>query len=214
MSKIYDEAKTATLKEVRALKVGDIIKAFYTDSEEPSLHVVVTQWGNLRSGRHHDIDTIPVGGMGMRSQNWNGARGLNTDKWVRVAHGSDIQQMMELHAAQQADLFVLAADVNAKTELYVHTAKAIALGEPADRLFLVAYTDDQGYRIAWKCQITKAGIDHPGYKKPMTVGQVESGHGANREYPNGSTPTAWFKPDSLYKRIDIITLAGRISKLK
>jgi hypothetical protein len=109
LSKIYDEAKKATLTEARALKVGDIIKAFYTDSEEPEVHLVIAQWGNSKTGQHYDFDTVPIGSFGKRSSTWSGPRSLNTDKWVRVAHGSDILQMMTLHVAQEADLSALAA---------------------------------------------------------------------------------------------------------
>ena len=90
MSKIYDDAKEVTLKQIRELKVGDIIKAFYTDTEEPVLHFVTSQWGNSKTGVLRDIDTVPLSAFGQRSSDVRGCRSLNTDKWVRVAHGANL----------------------------------------------------------------------------------------------------------------------------
>lgn len=101
MSKIYDDAKTVTLKQIRALKVGDLIKAFYTDTEEPVLHLVTSQWGNSKTGVLRDIDTVPLSAFGHRSSDVRGCRSLNTDKWVRVAHGGDLVDMLTRHATQQ-----------------------------------------------------------------------------------------------------------------
>lgn len=114
MSKIYDDAKEVTFKQIRALKVGDIIKAFYTDTEEPVLHLVTSQWGNSKTGRLRDIDTVPLAAFGQRSNDSRGCRSLNTDKWVRVAHGGDLVDMLTSHAKRQNELFQLAAEVKAK----------------------------------------------------------------------------------------------------
>ncbi len=93
------------------------------------------------------------------------------------------------------------------TLCYMHTPKAIRAGEPADRLFVVVSTknSDPGYFLAWKCSIDENGLQHPRtmYKSvPLTAEALEdaarmSGDGS------GSTPTAYFKPDSFYKRVTL-----------
>lgn len=105
VSKVYAAAKKATLKQVRELKVGDIIKAFYIDSEEPQYRMIVSQWcASNKEGQHHGAESIPIGSFGMRSAHWSGPGSLNTDKWVRVAHGGDLVDMLTRHATQQGTL--------------------------------------------------------------------------------------------------------------
>lgn len=94
--------------------------------------------------------------------------------------------------------------------MYMHTDKAVAKGHPADRVFLVApYKVDttgggsQSCHLAWKTTATPEGLSHPAFKKPLAYTAKEIVKGEKSKAKNGSTPTAWFKPDSLYK---VVTL--------
>ena len=94
---------------------------------------------------------------------------------------------------------------NLMDSMYIHTKKGIRSGWPADRLFLVVGYNKKNV-IAWKCTITKNGIEHPGYKKPISLEKLVNGKGRHHSYPNGSEATAFFKPDSLYKEITFADL--------
>jgi hypothetical protein len=90
--------------------------------------------------------------------------------------------------------------------MFMHTPKAVKAGHPADRLFLVTAPMEGGRKgkpeyLAWKCTVTKNGIEHPGYKKPLSVDKVIEGAGRSGTYKNGSMPTAIIKPDSFYKMV-------------
>lgn len=111
-SKAYADARFATLKEARALKIGDIIKAFYVDTEEPALLIVSATYCTAKEGSSSDINATPLEAFGSRTRDHFGPRSLNTDKWMRVAHGGDLIAMIVRHATQQEGLFQLAADLN------------------------------------------------------------------------------------------------------
>jgi hypothetical protein len=97
-------------------------------------------------------------------------------------------------------------------ELYVHSPKAIRIGAPGEddpterRLFVVKNWQDD-YVIAWKCTITRDGIGHPshGYV-PIPVSVATLLEFQEPQESNGSVPTAVFRPDSFYTRIDVRTL--------
>lgn len=93
--------------------------------------------------------------------------------------------------------------------LYVHSPKGVRKGHPGDRLFLVTSMEGKDM-IAWKCTITRKGIEHPGYKKPLPLKKIVEGIGRKESMPNGSEATALFKPDSLYKQISLAELEERI----
>lgn len=84
MSKLYDNAKRATLKEVRSLKIGDIIECYYIDSNIPQKEMVVQATYSSKEGDYTDITTIPEYAIGKRYY----ARTLNTDKFKLIRRAS------------------------------------------------------------------------------------------------------------------------------
>lgn len=84
MSKLYDNAKRATLKETRALKVGDVIECYYMDSETPQIEMVVQATFNSKEGDYRHIQTIPECAIGTRYY----SRWLNTDKFKLIRRAS------------------------------------------------------------------------------------------------------------------------------
>lgn len=84
MSKLYDNAKAATLTEIRALKCGDVIEAYYMDSEEPILEVIFDTGESPAKKRDaFDLTTYEVSTL------FNGRRksvrsALNTDKFKKI----------------------------------------------------------------------------------------------------------------------------------
>ena len=86
-------------------------------------------------------------------------------------------------------------------KLMCPTAKGIKRGDYIDSLYpVVDVVEDQGrkYLLAWKCQITANGrVDHPAYSK-STLKFDDPRLFIKKAARNGATPTAMFRPDSLY----------------
>lgn len=96
---------------------------------------------------------------------------------------------------------------------FVHTAKAIKRGEPADRVFLCVGTAS-GLQLAWKCTLSVVGRVHPAFDRVLAYSNADMERGATPESANGSKPTAMFKIDSMYREVDIDCLAAARYKLK
>lgn len=103
--------------------------------------------------------------------------------------------------------------------LYVHTDKAIKArvpGEqvPHERRLYVVTGSDLDHIIAWKCTITSKGIGHPSSSYiPQPVNMVTLAKFKDPKNRCGSSPTAFFKPDSFYKRIGILELRSIIKAM-
>jgi hypothetical protein len=83
--------------------------------------------------------------------------------------------------------------------IWRHTKKAVRAGHPADRLFTVAWVDEDGECLAWKCEQRPNGmIKHPGYKEELSP---EDERLFLMKAPNGAEPTAWFHQDSFYEMV-------------
>ncbi len=78
---VYATAKKATKAEARALRIGDIIEALYTDDYKPVIEVVVQACD--ADGDYMQVRTLSKAQWesGVRGTY---ARGLNTDKFKRV----------------------------------------------------------------------------------------------------------------------------------
>ncbi len=74
--------KIPTKVQIRALKIGDIIDCYYTDTEEVSREVVVQGCG--RKGELEDILTVPQVHWGTGDD--EAVLPMNTDMWVLVGH--------------------------------------------------------------------------------------------------------------------------------
>lgn len=87
--------------------------------------------------------------------------------------------------------------------LYRHAPKAVKRGHPADRIFLVVGRWKNGELLAWKCeQLPNGKVRHPArWTKPMTLKELVA-YGSMRSGNNGAAPTAIFKPDSFYVKIN------------
>lgn len=81
MSALYDNAKPATLTEIRKLRIGDIVEAYYKDSEQPVRELVIACCESNRLGDIEDIKTIRLKAFGKRRQD---GPGLNTNKFRLV----------------------------------------------------------------------------------------------------------------------------------
>lgn len=88
MSKLYDQAKKATLKEIRDLKVGDVIECYYEEWDEPRLEFVYYTACTSKQGDAHDIETRVLEVLGKRNgpfpSKFPYRSALNTDKFKRV----------------------------------------------------------------------------------------------------------------------------------
>lgn len=116
VSKAYAHAKKATLAQVRALKIGDIIKAFYKDTEEPQYRMITTQWCDAKAGQHHMVESLSLDSFGLRSSHARGPDTLNTDKWVFVTHAAGVLTALNEHVTRQevhADLALLQTKIEA-----------------------------------------------------------------------------------------------------
>jgi hypothetical protein len=87
--------------------------------------------------------------------------------------------------------------------LYRHAPKAVRQGCPADRIFHVVGRWKDGEMLAWKClELPDGRIRHPSrWTKPMTLSELHA-LGNIRSAKNGAAPTAQFKPDSFYVKIE------------
>lgn len=82
--------------------------------------------------------------------------------------------------------------------MWMHTSKAIARGEPAERLFAVVAVDGP-HLITWKHSLRPDGnVYHIGRQEVMSRDDPRLFEARS---PNGATPTAMFKPDSLYRKL-------------
>ena len=102
VSQLYSKAKRATIKEARALKVGDLIECYYADSEEPVHELVVQTTWSTREGDYNDIRTVRISQLGMRSNSNQTPAWLSTDKFKRIAHGADLVSTLSTLAAQSS----------------------------------------------------------------------------------------------------------------
>lgn len=93
-SNLYKNAKRATVKEARALRIGDIIECYYMDSEQPVYELVLSTTWNNREGDMYDIRTMHLDGMGQR-RSTPCLEALNTDKFRRIAHGADVGKRLQ-----------------------------------------------------------------------------------------------------------------------
>lgn len=85
---------------------------------------------------------------------------------------------------------------------YRHTEKAVARGEPKDRLF-AAIRRNGDYVLAWKHTLMPNGtIRHGGYSGNGACMRADDPRLFSEASPEGGTPTAFFKPDSLYRHIN------------
>jgi hypothetical protein len=82
MSKIYNDAKTVTLKAVRSLYPGCLIEAYFDDRETPFNYIVIekpdahaTRW---------DIKVIPADVWKNPKPRFARASTLNTDRWTLI----------------------------------------------------------------------------------------------------------------------------------
>jgi hypothetical protein len=92
-------------------------------------------------------------------------------------------------------------------KLFMHSAKAVAAGEPADRIFAVTGVDD-GHLVAWKHNMTKDGIVfHIGLQKELEYGDSRIFCASAK---NGAKPTAKFKLDSFYEPFDYLKMGKRL----
>jgi hypothetical protein len=98
-SQAYADARIATLKEIRALKVGDVIKAFYGDSKDPELLLINAACPSTKEGDSGDIRVTPFKAFGNRRRDHH--QMLNTEKWVKVAHSCDVVDVLTRHVMQQ-----------------------------------------------------------------------------------------------------------------
>jgi hypothetical protein len=82
MSKLYDNAKTVTLKAVRALYPGCRIEAYFVDEETPTNYIVVE-----RPDAHASVWDVKV----VPEEAWKNPKArreyahpssLNTDRWT------------------------------------------------------------------------------------------------------------------------------------
>ncbi len=104
--------------------------------------------------------------------------------------------------------------------LFMHTAKAVKRGHPADRLFVVVSSSSYSGRakvehLAWKVSITSAGLIHPAYQpyKKVSLDNLT----AMAKLPkgrNGSEPTALFKEDSFYREVTVQDVEAEVERLK
>ena len=93
------------------------------------------------------------------------------------------------------------------SKMFMHTLKAIDHGCPKNRVFLVTNKDSENYYQAWKCDIDKEGLKHPGFpNKIIPISDIKKGIGRENSYSNGAEATAAFKKDSFYKEISITEL--------
>lgn len=99
-SKLYQNAKRATVKEARSLRVGDIIECYYMDSETPTHELVIQCTESSKYGTYDDVRTIRISDLGARSNAQRGTAWLNTGKFKRIAHGFDIAQRLALIVRQ------------------------------------------------------------------------------------------------------------------
>jgi len=60
MGKLYDSAKAATLKEIRALKTGDVLECYYQYGEAPVLEVITCTLGTSKTRTEYDLVTTPL----------------------------------------------------------------------------------------------------------------------------------------------------------
>lgn len=57
---IYDSKQKATLKQIRALLIGDVIECYYVDCNKPCLEVVIQACNSTKEGNLGDIKTIEL----------------------------------------------------------------------------------------------------------------------------------------------------------
>lgn len=81
ISALYASAKKATVKVARALKVGDVIEAYYIDSETPTRHVVLQRPDAIASV--YDVRVLSETAWGSSDRKF-GPEFLNTDKWKLI----------------------------------------------------------------------------------------------------------------------------------
>jgi hypothetical protein len=101
-SQLYSKAKRATVKEARALKVGDLIECYYMDSEVPTHELVIQTTYSTKEGSYNDIRTVRIDHLGGRSGSDKSPAWLNTDKFKRIAHGADLARSLSILAAQSS----------------------------------------------------------------------------------------------------------------
>jgi len=93
-------------------------------------------------------------------------------------------------------------------EMYMHTPKAVRhnsglIVAPPDRVFLVV-NSLRGQHVAWKCELTRSGLRHPGFASVLKFDELERGFILKAR--NGAEPTAIFKHDSFYKKVTLAHL--------
>lgn len=94
-SKLYTNAKRATVKEARDLRVGDIIECYYADDENPVHELVVQTTYSSKEGTYTDIRVMRIDGFGSRSGYRRGPFWLNTDKFKLLLSGKDVAEVLE-----------------------------------------------------------------------------------------------------------------------
>lgn len=153
VSNAYAQAKKATLAQVRALKIGDIIKAFYKDTEEPQYRMITTQWCASNGGGHHMVESVGLDAFGHRSNHARGPGTLNTDKWVFVTHAAGVLEVLNAHVMHQevrADLETLntktvAAPVEAEQPLTYAPGDEVRFVKSGETAFILeAHLRDWG----------------------------------------------------------------------
>jgi hypothetical protein len=74
------------------LRIGDLIEAYYADSEMPALELVIQGTENSKTGDAYDIKTVAIDHFGEREP-W-GVRHLNTDRFVKICGHQDVNQFL------------------------------------------------------------------------------------------------------------------------
>ena len=83
-SKAYQNMRKATLKDARALKVGNVVEAAYQDSERTQLLIVMNGTATAKEGEHHNVQVMLIHNLGMR--HITGPTLLVTDRWRLVGN--------------------------------------------------------------------------------------------------------------------------------
>jgi hypothetical protein len=84
VSQAYTKAKKPSLKLIRSLKVGDVIRSYYTDTEEPQIELVIKTNCTNKTGTEVDLVTINLEDLGKRGRGLYFTSFLNTDKFEKL----------------------------------------------------------------------------------------------------------------------------------
>lgn len=147
---------------------------------------------------------------------WSG-KGRQPD-WLVTALASGeslIDYLNPTHPGYKVERARLTSPAKGTLEFYMHTAKAVKLEEPVDRVFLVVATGADGvWKTAWKTKLTEEGLVHPGFQGVIPLTQASVSLSKVFHCDNGARPTAKFKPDSLYEKVTLTQLKQRARLLK